>query len=82
MCVTGLTMPLELEAKAQEQFESYSTFARGFRRQAFSSAWQNPLAAGNIGSGTNMSVRREILKLFGGFERLGCRITDPVRGGS
>ena len=68
MCVTGLTMPLELEAPAQIQFESYSTFSRGFYRQTFSGAWQDPLACGNIGSGTNMSVRREILTLFGGFD--------------
>lgn len=68
MCVTGLTMPLELEAPAQILFETYSTFSRGFNRQTFSGAWQDPLACGNIGSGTNMSVRREILTLFGGFD--------------
>jgi glycosyltransferase involved in cell wall biosynthesis len=29
-CVTGLTMPSELETNAQETFEDYSTFSRGF----------------------------------------------------
>ena len=36
LCVTGLTMPLELETEAQEWFEQMSTFNRGFKRRVFS----------------------------------------------
>ncbi len=35
LCVTGLTMPLELETKAQEWFERYSPFQRGFQRVVY-----------------------------------------------
>jgi glycosyltransferase involved in cell wall biosynthesis len=68
LCVTGLTMPLEMEAEAQEQFEAYSGFSRGFERRVFNGYYGNPLATGQIGAGANMAVRREILDLVGGFD--------------
>jgi glycosyltransferase involved in cell wall biosynthesis len=68
MCVTGLTMPLELETKAQETFEQYSPFGKGFKRRVFSSITCNPLATGKIGAGANMALRRSVQQLVGLFD--------------
>jgi len=68
LCVTGLTMPLELETEAQEWFERYSTFGRGFRRTVFDEYVVNPLAAGRVGAGANMSLRRSLVGLVGPFD--------------
>jgi len=68
LCVTGLTMPLELETEAQEWFERYSTFGRGFRRTVFDEYVVNPLAAGRVGAGANMALRRHVLELVGPFD--------------
>jgi glycosyltransferase involved in cell wall biosynthesis len=59
--VTGLTMPLELETEAQELFERYGGFGRGFRRRAFDYTMMAPAAAGIVGAGANMAFRRELL---------------------
>ncbi len=67
LCVTGLTMPLELETEAQEWFERMSTFNRGFKRRVFDMTNHNPLAAGQVGAGVNMAVRRTILEKVGPF---------------
>ncbi len=67
-CVTGLTMPLELETDAQEWHERYSTFGRGFKRRVFDRAFVNPMAAGKIGAGVNMAIRRSALQLVGPFD--------------
>ena len=45
LCVTGLTMPLELKTKAQLWFERYSPFNRGFQRKVYDKKSLNPLAA-------------------------------------
>jgi len=80
LCVTGLTMPLELETEAQEWFERYSPFGRGFRHIVFTRSSINPLAAGKVGSGTNMAFRKNILELVGPFdEALDCG--TPTRSG-
>ena len=68
MAVTGLTMPSELTAPAQEQFETFAPFSRGFERRVFGGLRTHPLASGGIGAGTNMSVRRSVLALLGGFD--------------
>jgi glycosyltransferase involved in cell wall biosynthesis len=68
LCVTGLTMPVELETRAQEEFESLSTFSRGFHRRSFSIANHNPLHSGGVGAGVNMAVRRSARELVGGFD--------------
>lgn len=68
LCVTGLTMPLELETEAQEWFERHSTFCRGFRRTVFDSSSHNPLATGPIGAGTNMAFRKDVIKHVGFFD--------------
>jgi len=59
--VTGLTMPLELETEAQELFESYGGFGRGFRRKVFDYTVIAPSAAGMVGAGANMAIRRDLI---------------------
>jgi len=68
MCVTGMTMPLEQETKAQEAFENYSPFGKGFFKKRFSFTKSHPLSTGNIGAGANMAIRKSILTEIGGFD--------------
>src|SRR6266567_2037807 len=55
VCVTGLTMPMELETEAQEWFERCSSFVRGFTRTVYDQTRLHPLAAGKVGAGANMA---------------------------
>jgi glycosyltransferase involved in cell wall biosynthesis len=80
-CVTGLTMPLQLDTEAQEQFESYCSFCRGFVRRTFNCFTQNPVASAPIGTGTNMSVRRDVTRLVGGFDNVLDAGTPTQSGG-
>jgi len=66
--VTGLTMPLELETTAQEEFERYTPFGRGFRRIVFDGLTHDPLSVGRVGAGANMALRRSALDLVGPFD--------------
>jgi GT2 family glycosyltransferase len=68
MCVTGLTMPLELETEAQEIFERYSPFGRGFSRRVYDNSTLSPWEAGRAGAGANMSLRRSALEYIGDFD--------------
>ena len=80
VCVTGLTMPLEMETPAQEQFESYSTFTRGFARRVYRRSNLHPLAAGKAGAGVNMALLGTVLEEIGPFdERLDAG--TPTRSG-
>ncbi|WP_207955556.1 glycosyltransferase family 2 protein [Segetibacter sp. 3557_3] len=67
-CVTGLTLPLELETEGQEAFESYSPFSKGFKRVVHSMASRNPLATGQVGAGANMAIRKQIVQTIGFFD--------------
>jgi len=67
-CTTGLTLAAELETEAQECFERYSSFARGFRQRVFEGASHDTFSVGTIGAGANMAVRREVLGTLGGFD--------------
>lgn len=66
--VTGLTMPFELECEAQEQFEDLAPFSKGFERRVFGGQRTNPLAVGRVGAGANMSFRRSVFDVVGGFD--------------
>lgn len=68
MCVTGMTMPYELETKAQEEFENYSPFSKGFYKKRFSLTRSNPLATGNVGAGANMAIRKSLIQHTGWFD--------------
>lgn len=81
LCVTGLTMPLELETEAQEAFESYSPFCKGFARKTYSSDKNNPLAVGQIGAGANMAFRTSVRHLVGEFDEALDAGTPTESGG-
>ncbi len=66
--VTGLTLPLELETEAQELFEVYGGFGRGFCRRVFDYTRIAPAAAGMVGAGANMAIRRELVTSMRLFE--------------
>jgi glycosyltransferase involved in cell wall biosynthesis len=66
--VTGLTMPLELESEAQELFEVYGGFGRGFERRSFDYTQIAPAASGLVGAGANMAVRRDLALSMGLFD--------------
>jgi GT2 family glycosyltransferase len=79
-CVTGVTLPIELETEAQEMFETLSTFAHGFRRRVFDGQRDNPIAVGEVGVGANMAIRRQVIAEVGPFdERLDGGM--PTRSG-
>jgi GT2 family glycosyltransferase len=79
-CTTGLTLPLELETPAQEIFERYSTFARGFDRQLFDGTRHDPVSVARVGAGANMAVRRSVLTELGGFDEA-LDAGTPTRSG-
>jgi GT2 family glycosyltransferase len=68
LCATGLTMPVELETEAQELFEQYSPFNRGFQRRVFDSRALNPALAGHVGAGANMALRKSAIEKVGPFD--------------
>jgi glycosyltransferase involved in cell wall biosynthesis len=82
MCVTGLTMPAELETPAQEWFERHSTLGRGFLRRVFEATTHNPLHSGPIGAGVNMAVRKPfVLERLRGFDEALDAGTPTQSGG-
>jgi glycosyltransferase involved in cell wall biosynthesis len=81
LCVTGLTMPFELETEAQEMFERYSTFCRGFQRIVFNRHSLRPWAAGRAGAGVNMALRRSVLYKVGPFDEALDAGTTTQAGG-
>jgi GT2 family glycosyltransferase len=81
LCVTGLTMPLELENAAQEGFEAYSPFSRGFRRRFFYGTLTAALKAGHVGAGANMALRKNILEKIGPFDEALDSGTPTLSGG-
>lgn len=68
LCTTGLTMPAQLDTEAQELFEAYSPFGRGFYRRVFDLERASPLAVGPVGAGANMALRRSVPALVGEFD--------------
>lgn len=75
MAVTGLVLPLELDSEAQDLFERYGGFSRGFRRRWYQADLSRakprlgPLVAtGNFGTGANMAYRRSVFSAVGSFD--------------
>lgn len=66
--VTGLVLPIELETDAQQLFEDYGGFSRGFRRLEFEAPALPPSAAGRVGAGASMAFRRALAAELGFFE--------------
>jgi GT2 family glycosyltransferase len=72
MAVTGPVVPHELEYEAQELFERYGGFCRGFERRWYR-APAGPLASvhggtGKCGTGANMAYRRHLFDRIGYFD--------------
>jgi GT2 family glycosyltransferase len=63
-----MTMPLELETEAQEAFENFSPFGKGFKRKTYTHTSVNPLSTGQIGAGANMALRKEVQQAVGLFD--------------
>jgi len=59
--VTGIALPYELETNAQELFERYGGFNRGTFPKTFDYKTIPPAAAGIVGAGANMAIRRELI---------------------
>lgn len=78
-CVTGLVVPAEVETWAQQLFEEYGGFGKGFAPRVVDLGPHRPSdplfpfdAAGHVGSGNNVAFRRDVLLAVGGYdEQLG-----------
>ena len=81
MCVTGLTLPRELETPAQELFEEHCSFVRGFARRVFNGRVDNPLLVSRAGAGANMAVRTSVGKHVGFFDERLDAGTPAMSGG-
>ncbi|MBZ0297734.1 MAG: glycosyltransferase [Anaerolineae bacterium] len=75
MCVTGLTVPYEIETEAQYLLELYGGFGRGFQRKWFQADIANDEdvgfhygGAGQYGAGANMAFRRGVFDHLGLFD--------------
>jgi GT2 family glycosyltransferase len=68
LCVTGLTLPAELETDAQRWFESTNGFGRGFVPRLLDGVEHDPFNVARAGAGVNMSLRRSVLELIGPFD--------------
>jgi len=68
LCVTGLTMPRELETEAQNWYERYTPLGRGFKRFVLEPIGRNPLHVAPAGAGVNMALRRNIQERVGLFD--------------
>jgi GT2 family glycosyltransferase len=73
-CVTGLVVPMALETEAQEWFEQFGGFGRGFQMRVFDMIENRPnspvypFSCGMIGSGNNMAFKAPILRSIGFFD--------------
>ncbi len=73
VCVTGLTVPVELETRAQDWAEMFNGLNRGrsFTRTAYrlgELGGRHPLYPyPTLGAGVNMAFKRDVVKALGGF---------------
>lgn len=73
MAISGLVIPYELETEAQQLFEIYGGFGRGFARTWSHAEYSNgkrraPFGTGVFGTGANMAYRRRMFDLIGYFD--------------
>lgn len=73
--VTGLVLPYELQTEAQQLFELYGGFERGFKREwtRGNRAWAGFngrffIGSGRFGTGANMAFRKSIFTQIGYFD--------------
>ena len=73
-CVTGMVLAREIETPAQEYFEQFGGFSKGFEPRIFDMEQNRPrsslfpYAAGTFGTGANMAFRTSVLRSMGGFD--------------
>jgi len=79
--VTGLTMPYEIENEAQELFELYGGFIRGFERRVYDLTNFAPAGASSTGAGANMAFRRDLIVGMGLFDAELDMGTPSLTGG-
>lgn len=86
VCVSGLVLPLELETQAQDWFEQYGGYSKGFTRRLFDIGEHHPrtplfpYTSGQVGTGANIAFKAAYLRALGGFDpALGTG--TPARGG-
>jgi GT2 family glycosyltransferase len=79
-CATGLTLPIELETRAQQWFERRSSLSRGFERLVFERETFDPFRAGRVGVGANMAIRRSVIDRIGWFDH-SLDVGTPARSG-
>lgn len=78
VATTGLVLPMSLQTRAQQIFETYWSFNKGFSPRDFGPDFYAATRARgapvwDIGAGASMAFRREFLAGSGGFdERLGA----------
>ena len=85
MAVTGLVVAYELETDAQQRFEDYGGFGRGFTRRWYRAPQNGPVAGvhggtGKFGTGANMAFRRCVFDTIGGFDPA-LDVGTPTNGG-
>ena len=80
LCVTGLTMPAELETESQILFERTNGFGRGFERRTYRGTEHDPFLVARIGAGVNMALRRDVVELVGPFDEA-LDAGTPTRSG-
>ena len=74
-CVTGLVLPNGFSSPAQEMFEEFGGFSKGFRPTRFDLRRNRadhilyPYSPGVYGSGNNMAYRRSTIAALGGYDR-------------
>ncbi len=72
--VTGIVPPAQIETKAQALFERGIKWSNNLAPETYSMArrdtypWAFPYSAGNLGTGANFAVDREIVLALGGFD--------------
>lgn len=92
LCVTGLTMPLELESEAQIWFQRLGALSRGFKRLVLDGNKYDPLQGWQAGAGVNMAIHKKACRPMGkqrgigkqsgiGFFDEALDVGTPTRGG-
>jgi GT2 family glycosyltransferase len=75
-CVTGLVVPMGLDTRAQELFEEFGGFGKGFAPKRYDLAANRgpgrlyPYTVGTYGSGNNVAFRARLVKEVGEYDPL------------
>jgi GT2 family glycosyltransferase len=80
MCVTGMTLPLELETEAQIYFQRAGGLGRGFKRVTYDAGSHDPHEAWYVGAGVNTAIRRQLASSVGTYDEA-LDMGTPVGGG-